>query len=304
MTTHTPPTLARAHALLGLNRPAEARRVVDQILAEQPTDLRTRAFDIELMLRYENRLRDAARSAKELVAAAPHWSMAHRLLGQVHSLRGHHKKAIEAHDESVRLAPHDAFALLARGHAMAQWAIAQPYGTKPRQAERDFDAALRLMPLLADAHAHRARMLLGLRKPKRALAAAAQALALDPENQLAHAVRGGALAERGRHSDAANAYAQASRLDPADRRSRRKAKNHATTLLTREGLVLLMAAIVVSSCLYVIHHLLVPVAHIIILVVAWRMAVRARKRRTAQLEPTTDQIVHDPFAQSRIPWRG
>lgn len=304
MTPDTPKTLAHAQALLGLNRPAEARRVVDQILAEQPTDLRARGFDIELMIRHENRFRDAARRAKELVAAAPHWSMAHRLLGQVHSVRGHHRKAIEAHDESVRLAPHDPFALLARGHAMAQWAIAQPYGTKPRQAERDFDAALRAMPLLADAHAHRARMLLGLRKPKQALEAAAEALALDPENQLAHAVRGGALAERGRHTDAANAYAQASRLDPSDRRSRRKAKHHATSLLTREGMVLLVAAIVVSTGLSVIHHLLVPVAHIIILVIAWGWAVRARKRRIAQLEPTTDQIVHDPFAPSRIPWRG
>jgi tetratricopeptide (TPR) repeat protein len=86
---------------------------------------------------------------------------------------------------------------------------------RPRDAVKDFDAALKMAPAFPEAHANRGVALQEMGRLNEALAAEERALSYRPEYATAHFNRGNILDALGRHDDAVAAFGRALRIQPA-----------------------------------------------------------------------------------------
>ncbi|CAN5188396.1 tetratricopeptide repeat protein [soil metagenome] len=85
---------------------------------------------------------------------------------------------------------------------------------RPRDAVRDFDAALKMAPSFPEAHANRGVALQEMGRLNEALAAEERALSYRADYATAHFNRGNILDALGRHDDAVAAYGRALRIQP------------------------------------------------------------------------------------------
>jgi tetratricopeptide (TPR) repeat protein len=124
-------------------------------------------------------------------------------LAWVHRKLGRHDDAVEQLNKATALEP--GLAALYRHRAKARLESADLAPEDAEQALRDFEESSRLAPTGSRAsaadHAGRGQLLLSLRRPEDALAAAATALAIAPDLVSAHRVRVAALLETRRYDE-------------------------------------------------------------------------------------------------------
>lgn len=205
------PRLARARALVDLQRWPAATRLLRGVVAEQPES--TEAWCL-LALAYggAKRQREALAAAERAVSSGPDDEWAHRVLSsRLHGL-GRHPEAIAAARRAVTLAPGEW-----RAHiAYAQALIGSPTPEHLSTARASVDRALQLAPQEATVHLVDGNVADACGDFRRSQQAWRNALALDPTNS--DALHNTALddMQRGRTDAAIRGFAGAAALDPED----------------------------------------------------------------------------------------
>jgi Flp pilus assembly protein TadD len=251
----------RANRLLETGHPAEATTLLDAHLARQrddPAALRALATALSQLGRHDQALNVAGR----LAAAAPDWPEAHMTVAQTASAANQGALAVQAASRAAELAPEDwrAVSLYAEArltHATEVW----DGGALLHQLANTMEWAERAAELAPDRP--ETQMILGhayMRhgQPKRAAAAFARALALDPTNEAADAYRAVSLINHSRSGAGLNASLALSSSHPADRGYRVMALAAAVRAVHRIEWVGLQALILVWVVGLILTRLRLP----------------------------------------------
>ncbi|WP_066371899.1 tetratricopeptide repeat protein [Herbidospora mongoliensis] len=198
--------LARARLLLQMSRPADAERELRGLLAEEPQHVGAHAL-LGLALVQQDRTGEALEESGEAVRLAPDDWMPHYLSGQVHYMAGLIEEAARASAAGIALQPEYAplWELLARVHMKrrnwVQMAECARYGLRIEPEDADLAALLAIALTMLGEH-------------EQARAAAAQAVANDPESVRAHWALGRAALAAGDPRTAAESFREVLRLNP------------------------------------------------------------------------------------------
>ena len=200
------PLLARATELLRAGRPADAIVPLDEAVRLEPSNALLQ-HDLGLACLEVGRMEDAASALRRAVSVDPTYADAHFRLGIALEQLGDVAGAVAAYDRATELAPalteawFRAGALVStlghRDEAIGCFRRAAETGAKTRYGRLGKAREL----LLEDRDAEAEKV---LRK----------ALAVDPENALAHELLGGLLSELGRFDEARACFEQAIAIAP------------------------------------------------------------------------------------------
>ncbi|WP_133650253.1 tetratricopeptide repeat protein [Paraburkholderia flava] len=197
--------LARANALLGLQRYAECDPAYEGVLALDPSSAEAWANRGKALLKL-GRFIDALASVDRSIAIAPRVSAPHVNRGNALSALGRHEEALRSYDRALELQPEVADIWCLRGVAL------QELG-RDALALHSFDTALRLAPSHFEAilgsgisHEH-------LQHHAEALAYCDRAIGLVADDKRAWLTRGNALQGLLRYDDALEAYDRALTFD-------------------------------------------------------------------------------------------
>jgi tetratricopeptide (TPR) repeat protein len=203
--------LARASALLGLNRPTEAEALARQGLVKDPQDSRLHAV-LGRALAGQERFVEARDAAERGLSLNPDDLDALVVLSLAANRLDDRDASLAAITRAVELAPGWDGAHRQRAATLQSW-------DRHEEALASVDRAVSLNPTSAESHATRGGILIGLRRYAEARRALDRALALDPEQQDAHRLAG-VLALRTGQAHSENRFREALRLDPQDRSAR------------------------------------------------------------------------------------
>jgi tetratricopeptide (TPR) repeat protein len=203
--------LARARALVDLQRWPAATRLLRGVVAEQPESAEAWCL---LALSYggAKRQREALAAAQRAVSCGPDDEWAHRVLSsRLHGL-GRHPEAIAAARRAVTLAPGEWRAYIAYAQAL----VGSPTPENLGAARASVDRALQIAPQEATVHLVDGNVADASGDFQRSQQAWRTALALDPTNS--GALHNTALddMQRGRSDAAIRGFAGAAALDPDD----------------------------------------------------------------------------------------
>lgn len=207
--------IARAEALAGVGRDADAEALLRRALSTEPDDPALRATLAQVLLK-QGRHAEALEHAQRTVALAPDVAFGHALLSMVLATDLRRRRdAVEAAREAVRLDPEEQLGhlVLARACLRSRW-----WPEALDAAER----AVALDPEDADAHGVRGAALMGVGRPADAEAAFREALRLEPGDGDALHDLGIAVSVQGRErqDEARGLFVDAARADPTDEHAR------------------------------------------------------------------------------------
>jgi tetratricopeptide (TPR) repeat protein len=198
----------QGRVLIGLGRPAEARKLFSLVLTQRPNDLEARFGQAEAevaegrtrnaLSQYSQTLRLAPESSKALLSLA----MLSASLGDAAAASRYYELALRSHsaDPSVQL-------------AAAEWEAGQG---RLDSAERRARTALSLAPGLPRARVALGGILLDRGKPLDAAAELREAVASDRDNPLAWHALGMAYRKAGDAAKAIASFASGLSVDPSD----------------------------------------------------------------------------------------
>jgi tetratricopeptide (TPR) repeat protein len=199
--------VARAQALLDLNRAAEAAAMLGRAAADDPDDPIVHALLAQALLTVDPAA--AVRAAERAVALAPAWAWPARV-GAIALLEADDpRRAREWAVTAVTLDPADP-----AGHTcLGRVALANG---DPAAAIAATDHALGLDPAFLDAWSVRGLTLLRMQRNEEAAGAFRRVLAEHPDDPAALNNLGAALQSLGRRQEALELFARASALNPGD----------------------------------------------------------------------------------------
>lgn len=292
--------IARAEALAGVGRDAEAEALLRRALTDDPDDPALRATLAQVLLR-QGRHAEALEHAQRTVALAPDVAFGHALLSMVLATDLRRRRdAVDAAREAVRLDPEEQLGhlTLARACLRSRW---WPEGLDA--AER----AVALDPEDADAHGVRGAALMGVGRPADAEAAFREALRLEPGDGDALHDLGVAVSVQGRErqDEARGLFVDAARADPTDEHARSSMASATRKAVYGRWGWLLVGFAAFRALIYLFGD--DPVARgpgtVLWLLVAGAVAtflvVRGR-RRLKHLSPPERQVLKDSRLAARI----
>lgn len=196
----------RGQMLVDAGRYAEAKQVLRDALAADPTDERALCLMSLANLR-TGQVVDARRCAEAAIGIRPTDEWPHRLLSIALLKQGHKHSAWTAANEAVRLDPDGPRAL----ENLVNVARACHHTGHAREAA---DKLLRIAPQSASSHASRAFVFLDGKRPADAAGYFRVALSIDPLMVEAHNGLGVALLRLDDRAGALAAFQRAAQLDP------------------------------------------------------------------------------------------
>jgi tetratricopeptide (TPR) repeat protein len=185
------------------------QKTSDFFSARQVPSARTvaEAFAQALALHQTDRLSDAEKIYRQILAAQPrHFDSLH-LLGVISLQRGDAEAAVRQIDLALKIEPRHILALNNRGNALQQL-------RRFDEALASYDRALAVRPDYAEALTNRGAALTGLRRYDEALSSCDRAVALRPDLVDAHVNRGNALHALSRFTEAVSVFDRALTLQP------------------------------------------------------------------------------------------
>jgi tetratricopeptide (TPR) repeat protein len=199
--------LDQAVSLHGQGRLAEAERLYEQALAENP-DLMDARHMLGVLRAQQGRNQDALDLIAPVAAANPRDALALANLGNVLNALHRRQEALQAFDRTLALAPGYPDAWCNRGNVL------QDMG-RLEEALASYDRALSLNPDFPLALNNRGNVLQKLQRYDAALGSYDYALALDASNAEVHANRADALQRLCRYDEALTGYDRALAIAPA-----------------------------------------------------------------------------------------
>ncbi|MCX7804253.1 MAG: tetratricopeptide repeat protein, partial [Planctomycetota bacterium] len=198
--------MRRAAALLEMGRHDMAERELRALIGAFPEHGPAHAL-LASSLSAQHRGGEALQAAEEVVRLAPHDAFCHYVMADVLDDLDRGGQAMRHAMEAVRLDPTDADyrAMLAHLHCgRGEW----------KEALEAAEEGLRLNPRHAGCLNLRGLVLAKLGRHDGAIGSAEESLAIAPQNAASHATRGITLLEAGRHEEALESFREALRLDP------------------------------------------------------------------------------------------
>ncbi|MEO3874395.1 tetratricopeptide repeat protein [Nonomuraea sp. B12E4] len=198
--------ILRAGTLLRMERLADAERELRGLLAVQPEHVTAHAM-LALALVWQGRPVKAVSESQEAIRLAPDHPYPHYVAGVVYHRIGHTDLAIGAIEASLALNPADA----------RTWKLLANVRLQRDRYHEAADAARRglaLDPENSDLVSLLAKIHISLGEGEPARAAAAHAVRLDPESATAHLTLGQAELAFGAPRRAAESFRETLRLDP------------------------------------------------------------------------------------------
>ncbi len=206
-----PADLERAQHLLDLRRPAEAERVLGQVLAGDPQSGAALRL-LTMALHQQDRDREALTAVERAIATEPDEEHGHRLHSILLAALDRPADAVGAAREAVRLEPYLWMTHYTLGMALR-------LGRRPQSAAalECANQALRLAPHASEAHNLAGLCLDDLKRPVEARQAYAEALRLDPDNTMALNNLAADTLDRGKLGAAGRLLTSALSSDPQQR---------------------------------------------------------------------------------------
>jgi tetratricopeptide (TPR) repeat protein len=174
-----------------------------------------------LALHKVDRLAEAERIYKQILATEPTHVGCLHLLGVISDQRGNHAMAVSHIESALKINPDNIFALISHGNALHAL-------KRFDEALASCDRAIALLPDFAEAHYNRGNALHAMKRFEEALASYDHALMLRPDYADAYSNRGNALNALKRFEEALASYDRAlvARPDDAEALSNRGATLH------------------------------------------------------------------------------
>jgi tetratricopeptide (TPR) repeat protein len=198
--------LQRALLLYDQSRHAMAEAELRQALAAEPHESFAHAL-LGLCLAKRQQFNDATEEARQAIHLSPDSAFAHYALASILHDRNRNEEALAAINEALRLDASEAsfFALLCAIHiSESNWAQALTAAEQGLQLDSENVSCTNL----------RAIALVKLGRKEEAGATIEAALAKDPDNAVTHANQGWTLLQRGKPKEALEHFREALRLDP------------------------------------------------------------------------------------------
>ncbi len=206
-----PADLERAQHLLDLRRPAEAERVLGQVLLEEPESAPALRL-LSMALHDQGRDADALATVERAIAAEPDEEHGHRLRAIMLSAVGRPHDAIWAAREAVRLAPY-----LWMTHYTLGMALRGGHRPQSSAALECANQAIRLAPHASEAHNLAGLCLDDLKRPVEARKAYSEAVRLNPNDTMALNNLAADTLDRGKLGAAGRLLTSALSSDPQER---------------------------------------------------------------------------------------
>jgi tetratricopeptide (TPR) repeat protein len=208
------PAVAKAQALLEVNRADDAAAALAQALGNDPGDWQAWCV-LGLANLLRQRYREAVDCTKRAIELRPEAEWPHRIASVAELELGNRGRALAAAREAVRLAPHSAYA-----HAHLANALSRGRPWRWPEAAREANRALDLGSHEGEVHAMTGNVALRMRRRRLAESRYQQALEIDPSD--AGAMNNLALVRlrRGFPIAAAAGFTRAAVLDPTTDRHR------------------------------------------------------------------------------------
>jgi tetratricopeptide (TPR) repeat protein len=304
--TTTTSEIARAQALISVDRADEAAAVLSHALASEPANAHAWCLLASAHL-LAKRPQDALEAASRSIALEPEVEWSHRL-ASVASLRLKHRRAaVREAREAVRLAPH-----LALAHAQLSLALAHVGAHRWRESATEADEAIRLGP--NDPSVHYTVGLSALKRGRRREAERhnLRVLELDPTHANALTNLSVARLRRGRVFSAADGFAAAAALDPTNDLHRRNIEAAVARFFTRGSwIVAAVAALSIAVPGAALCTFLLPALAVVAVVSArrilspttWRYARRAPFRNGRVTYPAC-VVIGSSLALLAVPFLG
>jgi Flp pilus assembly protein TadD len=207
--------VARAHALLQVNRPEAAASELRKAIASDPSDPKAWCVLAAAQLRM-NQPAAALESAREASKADPELEWPHRIMSVARGQLDHSIGAVSSAREAVRLAPDTALT-----HAQLAIALSRGGFRERRQVHGEIRRAVALAPEDASIHFFAGNALMRRRRTGPAMAHFRRALQIDPEHSDAMNNLAVLQLRRGRLLSAASGFGSAAAADPRKDISRR-----------------------------------------------------------------------------------
>lgn len=214
---------ARAHALIGLKRYADAADAARSGLVADPHDA-----DLYILVALgsceSGRPDDAVEAGRRAVALAPSHAAAHRALGLALGKAKQHGAAAGALAEAINLDPWHAHSHVVRAETLLHMSGGVLRRAKHRrelfaEADRHAAEAVRLDPNDAGGYFVHAKVALARKDGGIADKWALRGLAREPDHHVGHQLRGLAAEMRNEPGSAADHFVAAGKLDPRSRTS-------------------------------------------------------------------------------------
>jgi tetratricopeptide (TPR) repeat protein len=279
------PEVAKAQALLSVNRPDAAIELLTSALAGDPSDARGWCVlgAAHLKLRNASEALDCAHQAAGLNPASD-WP--HRIASVAHLQRDRWELSVREAREAVRLAPG-----FAHGHAQLGLALSHGGFRHWRESMRSVDHAIALAPLDAEIHLLAGNAALRQHRRKRAERHYASALELDPTSTAAINNHSLARLRRGRVISAASGFGSVAASDPSNDMYRRNLDATSQSAILRALRGLLGIAIIAKFS---------PDAAFVALIVATLVAlVYVLRARRAMTNSTWRYLIRVPLRNWR-----
>lgn len=205
--------LQRARLLMEQHRESLAAEQLRAVLAQEPDLAEAHGLLALCLLQDKDQWHEATREAQQAVGLAPDDPFAHYVLAVTFEKRNRFEEALASIDAALQLNPEDADCFGLKSSILMQmrrWADALRAAEQglALDAENETCGGLRTMAL--DRLGNRAA----------SVQQADQNVANNPDSSYAHATRGWALLQQGRHREAADAFREALRLEPTNEMAR------------------------------------------------------------------------------------
>lgn len=209
--------VVRAQQLIQLRRYVEARDLASAELAAVPfdADLHEQLASAHGGLEEWDKALDAIEQSLSLTPADPY---RHGFRAMALSLLGRHGEARAGFEHALELDPENSFTHMAQVEAVLRDPAVDNKLDRPRLlalARRSCDTMLRVSPELDVSHLMHAKLLIAQKNFTDAKTAAERAIAANPNNPIAHQLRGIAQQQLGQIREAGDSYVAAGKIDPS-----------------------------------------------------------------------------------------
>ena len=198
--------IMRATILNSAGRPADARRIANEIVASESdnTDALMVLADAAAL---EGKARDRRNFLERVIRINPGHTRALNDLGNINLGNRSLRVAAGYFDRALAAEPDNGEALVGR-------AVVYRYNNEPRSSEQLLNRAIRLYPEWARPHQERARLYKGAGFLADALEEINEALRLEPDNYWINTDRGLVLMDMNRKQEALEGFRRAIEIDP------------------------------------------------------------------------------------------
>ncbi len=279
------PEVAKAQALLSVNRPQDAIELLTAALAGDPSNARGWCVLGAAHLKLQN-AGEALNCARQAASIDPTSDWPHRIASVAHLQRNRVELAIREAREAVRLAPG-----FAHGHAQLGLALSHGGFRRWREGMRSVDHAIELAPLDAEIQLIAGNAALRQRRRKRAERHYARSLELAPTSTAAINNYSLVRLRRGRMISAASGFGSAAASDPGNDLYRRN--------LDATSSFSILAAFRLLLGVAVIAQFSTDAAFVVLIVVAVVTLAYVLRARRAMSSSTWRYLTRRPFRSVR-----